>query len=56
MFESCLRLCVSVLGKESYTDSSCLTLLYVGFVWNFLVTTKLDDDRLKVAAGFGQFS
>ena len=55
MFESCLRLCVSLLGKESFTDSRCLTLLYVGFFGDFLVTSELGDDRFKVAAAFRQF-
>lgn len=44
-----------MLGNKSYTDSSCQTLSYVGFFESFLVTTEVRDDRLKVAADFGQF-
>ena len=53
-FESCLRLCVCVSGNESYTDSSCLTLLYVGFLANFLLATEVRHDTLKVAGGFAE--
>lgn len=53
-FESCLRLCVCVSGNESYTDSSCLTLLYVGFLANSLLATEVRHDTLKVAGGFAE--
>ena len=53
-FESCLRLCVCVSGNESYTDSSCLTLLYEGFLANFLLATEVRHDTLKVAGGFAE--
>ena len=55
IFKTCLTVCVSMLGNKSYTDSSCQTLSYVGFFESFLVTTEVRDDRLKVAADFGQF-
>ena len=53
-FESCLHLYVCVSGNESYTDSSCLTLLYVGFLANFLLATEVRHDTLKVAGGFAE--
>ena len=43
-----------VSGNESYTDSSCLTLLYVGFLANSLLATEVRHDTLKVAGGFAE--
>lgn len=43
-----------MLGNKSYTDSSCDTFSYVGFLATFLVTTDVCDDRLKVGADCAQ--
>lgn len=54
MLESSFPDCICLSGNDSYTDSSCVTLLYVGFVANFLVATEVCHDAFNVPGAFAE--